>query len=214
MMLSRSLLFLLIAPNSCAAFASPRSQNSINVAPVHESNADDVRALADLRFKEWMADDPNPPSIGAFRAATHEILEERNAEGAFAFLARMGSTAVGTAELSPIEFQGALLQPTTTTRGPDEFLYVTDVLTSKDHRRMGIGMALMEAMENYAVKLGATELFLHVKQDNIAARKFYEMQEMGYSPYDDADSAVDLDRLAENAGTAGQVLLTKVLQKQ
>lgn len=211
-MVRLSYFFLLIIRSH--ALSSSLGRPLVTVSPVHERNTEDVRALGNLRYNEWMADDPNPPSIGAFCAATHEILEERNAEGALAFLARLvdDNTAVGTVELSPIELQGA----TNAIQAAGDFLYVTDVLTSRDHRRMGVGMALMEATERHAVELGATQLFLHVKQDNVAARKFYERRELGYSLYyaaaADAKDPVNVDRLAENAGAKGQLLLTKMLR--
>jgi ribosomal protein S18 acetylase RimI-like enzyme len=236
-------LFFLLVINSSHAFSSSsgfskkavqkqKQQQAhpvvrISVTPVSDTNLEDIRALADLRYNEWMANDPNPPSLGAFRAATHEILEERTAEGAVAFLARLDAVddnsadrpAIGTAELSPIEFQGAIRNSETS--APHYFLYITDVLTSKTNRRMGVGKALMEAMEAHAVQLGATQLFLHVKQDNEAARVFYERPELGYAPYhnletdddddDDARPSVNLDVLAENAFATGQTLLAKML---
>jgi ribosomal protein S18 acetylase RimI-like enzyme len=238
-MICLPLFFLILTINSSHAFSSSSSfskkivspqwqkqqQMRISVEPVSGTNLEDIRALADLRYNEWMADDPNPPSLGAFRAATHEILEERTAEGAVAFLARPDDDdstvrpAIGTAELSPIEFQGAIRNSESSR--PHSFLYITDVLTSKTNRRMGVGKALMEAMEAHAVQLGATQLFLHVKQDNEAARAFYERPGLGYAPYlnqgigdeDDetARPSLNLDILAENAFATGQTLLTKML---
>merc|ERR1719416_364040 len=55
-------------------------------------------------------------------------------------------------------------------------LYVTDVVTSSKHRRMGIANALMDALESYAAEKFETDntlLYLHVKEDNVAAQKFY-----------------------------------------
>lgn len=106
-----------------------------------------------------------------------------------AFLARLEdaiSIPVGAAELSPIEFDGAI----TTKQSDDKdaaqqlptILYVSDVVTSSSHRRMGIASTLMDALETFAFeKSGAgTMLYLHVKEENMVAQKFYTNPSRGY----------------------------------
>jgi len=94
----------------------------------------DLVDVADLRYDEWISGDEDdddddeiesdgsssrrrrrrtpPPTRGAFRMATAEIAAERSALGAVVFLARSSAAvaAAGSAELSPIEFDGALLR--------------------------------------------------------------------------------------------------------
>jgi len=173
------------------------------------------------------------PSREAFRMATAEIARERAAGGAVMFLARdKKSDAVGAAELSPIEFEGALLREDDAAA---RHLYVTDVVTAREHRRKGVAGALMCALEREAAFGGAgpmappatiARLFLHVHADNGAALNFYRGVGGGRSsptspppgggasavygePPADVMSGIDAKRLAENAGAVGQVLLCK-----
>jgi len=231
-------------------------------------SASDIQDLADLRYNEWIVNDEddgtsttttNTVSRHAFRCATAEIHEERSLEGAVAFLARTSSSAgdnqaVGAAELSPIELQGAILfcdsngNTSINNQSHDRsnrILYVTDVLTAKDHRRKGVARALLHAMEEYAVhrvdrttllnnddnlpilqqsssSTSAVLLLLHVESSNHAALKFYRKLQYDENNGNlqasvaalvaaDGDCQLDCDRLAENAGTVGQVLLGKLL---
>jgi hypothetical protein len=75
---------------------------------------------------------------------------------------------------------------------------------------MGIGEALMVAIEQKATTIGVTELFLHVNPDNEPALHFYQSQRLGYGPPQRLEG-LDIDRLAENEGAAGQFLLSRVL---
>jgi len=191
---------------------------------------------------------PPPPSRYAFRMATAEIVSERSEAGATAFLARFDNdgitasgTAVGSAELSPIEFDGVIRRRsknnnTDTDTDTDinsnpllpsmPMLYVTDVVTSSRNRRMGIANALMEAVEQYAYETygDGTALYLHVKPDNEAAQSFYTNPKRGYccvptiaatatatNPDQLKENIIDIDRLEKNSGTAGQMLFYKIL---
>ncbi|KAL9186703.1 hypothetical protein ACHAXT_005941 [Thalassiosira profunda] len=204
--------------------------NSIRVSTIDAN--DDIIALADLRYREWMAGDPNAPKLSSFRLATAEIYEERRQEGSTVFLARISNgggndVAVGAAELSPIEMRGALTGDEDTLRP----LYVTDVVAASSHRRLGIGSKLMDAVEKEARETGSRVLFLHVKHDNVGARRFYErrgyVDTMGEDfiggrisirlqssrSNDDTHDVMTIDAniLAENAGTVGQLLMMKEL---
>jgi len=137
----------------------------------------DTIGLADLRYDEWIGNSNSnsnstphtteqttarPPSRYAFRMATAEIASERSEAGAVTFLAKQlqqqqQQIVVGTAELSPIEFEGTSVpvahQQQTQTQTQTQkhvSLYVTDVVTSSKHRRMGIANQLMDALEHYA----------------------------------------------------------------
>jgi GNAT superfamily N-acetyltransferase len=189
--------------------------SSIQVHPI--ATPKDKLDLADLRFQEWMQDSNDggiAPSRYAFRMATAEITDERGQEGAISFLAKMtasptnGETViVGSAELSPIELKGTLPSSLATTK--ISWLYVTDVVTSSDHRRLGVGTALMDAIEEHASKnMSCTRIYLHVCPGNGGALRFYATR--GYSQVPN-NAELDTDRLAEAAGTQGQLLLFKEL---
>ena len=257
----------------------------------------DLVDLADLRYDEWMVsesggdekteENENVPSRYAFRMATAEIASERSAEGASVFLARRETTSaaaaattttsttirpvVGSAEASPIEFEGAVAtKPATTdvaaTNHNKErrwLWYVTDVVVSSNFRKQGIGKRLMKGLEGWVIDHAQqqqqqqqthhtatsagnglcvencddsdaatttttiAELYLHVKEGNKAALALYEG--LGYSRRSleqqetptshgnnrknnyDLFFTIDPNKLAENAGTTGQILLTKVL---
>jgi ribosomal protein S18 acetylase RimI-like enzyme len=192
---------------SALLFGRIHALSNIRVSPVQINTPVDVKALADIRYDEWMAPlASNAPSKPAFRAATAFLYAERVTGGAIAYLARRDhydkSVVVGAAELSPIELQGALLSASTV------MLYVTDVVTARKHRRQGVAASLMRELEVQAGKLGASQLLLHVEEDNTAAISFY--QTIGYiSPSPSLLECLNVDRLAENTNTVGQVLLCK-----
>jgi ribosomal protein S18 acetylase RimI-like enzyme len=184
------------------------------VRPV--TTVDDVMTLADLRYDEWIVPSPyhNTTSRASFRAASAEIVAERTREGAKAFLAfrtetKRGSTtvveAMGAAEVSPIELQDATIDHR-------KFLYVTDVVTAQRFRRRGVAKALMNAMEE-AVEPPCTHLVLHVDPSNTAAMHFYQSPQVRYNkPTPEVLQTLDVERLARNAGTVGQILLVKAIR--
>jgi len=190
---------------------------SITVRPVQKP--EDVIALADLRYDEWIEGVFDDTSRASFRAASQEIVQQRTEGGATAFLAflKVKDDAVvvaGAAELSPIEIEGAVrnnrfLAMTMKKR----MLYVTDVVTASTYRRQGIARALMKAIEDAAVAKAGTHLLLHVEPSNTAALNFYI--KIGYTKElpDYCTATLDMDRLAENACTEGQILLSKSIQK-
>ena len=210
-----------------ATTTSSKRQGIITVRPIlaasHYNYNKDVQALADLRFDEWIAGVYNDTSRTAFQVATADFLAERQAGGAVAFLARQDQVVLGAGELSPIEVQGALRGTKLVESGNDKnnnnepapitALYVTDVVTAKQHRRKGVAQAIMQAMEDYALQnQGETAcLLLHVHPTNAQALDFYA--KTGYSEMVPPALCLDTDRLAENAGTVGQVLLCKSLSK-
>jgi len=77
---------------------------------------------------------------------------------------------------------------------------------------MGIGKTLMLEAERWARDLnGATHLFFHVKPDNTVAIRMYEKPDLGYSLHlnEPPSGWVDLERLAQNAGAEGQLVMSK-----
>mmetsp|Transcript_13133 Transcript_13133/g.24156 ORF Transcript_13133/g.24156 Transcript_13133/m.24156 type:complete len:310 (+) Transcript_13133:254-1183(+) len=236
----------------------------ISLVETHE----DILSLTDLRYQEWMSEDPNPPNLSSFRLATAEIFHESVEEGSMVFLASMLSNGsadghgiddgmkkyvtVGAAELSPIELKGVFIgnenSKSSNAHNEAMSLYITDVVTSSAYRRHGIGSKVMNAVEQNALKMGARFLFLHVEHDNIGARKFYER--LGYKDVDiksrkgreDSEEdgiisfsledrelsttlqatttinrkdliAMDVTRLAVNAGAVGQLLMMKQMSE-
>jgi ribosomal protein S18 acetylase RimI-like enzyme len=222
----------LLAITHALSAARPVSNAHVDVRQV-QSHADLI-ALADLRYQEWMMEESaeTRPSLAAFRMATAEIQQERIAQHAVVFLAGcksddfniIGNAVVGAAELSPIEIQGCWDNATTCTC---RCFYVTDVVTARTHRRKGVAATLMMAMEQHVVdhlqqrsresrKINLQEpivLLLHVEPSNEGALHFYES--LGCKVYSSPGggshflNGLNLDRLAENAGVKGQLVLFK-----
>ena len=108
--------------------------------------------------------------------------------------------------------------------------YVADVVTSSSSRRLGVGSILMKSVEKSACDLGTRCLLLHVEDDNEMARRFYEKLNYVYvdESIDSCDGMaslhlertaggtinIDINRLAVNAGTTGQLLMMKELSEQ
>ena len=257
--------------------SSPSTDHQITFQSISTYN--DICALADLRYDEWIHSELTStnddtiqqltPSRNAFRMATNDIFQERKGGGAIAFLAfiqnpssslnnNQQKVTVGAAEVSPIEFDNSLVSNTSNSPIPNlnQLLYVTDVVISKQHRRMGIGNSLMINLEEKAKKLGSKCLFLHVEHDNKPALQFYKS--LGYTtllpppnqqpdemivndetqnekwrtlcfygnntnkvfwelPFPNNETHVkvflDTTQLAKNAGTEGQLVLVKLLNK-
>ena len=208
-------------------FLSAASKNQLEVSQV--SSNEDIISLADLRYQEWMVNDDDgggncngdhapPPNLSNFRRATAEIYHERKAEDALVFLAKLNdggsSLVVGAAELSPIELKGAIMIAPTQLDDNRRLLYVTDVVASSSHRRLGIGSKLMYAVEETVCKLGSQCICLHVEHNNTVARRFYER--LGYVYVDTSgsgevdcttDGLVSLSLLEESIAVSQSTLL-------
>ncbi|MGB8508524.1 MAG: GNAT family N-acetyltransferase [Pyrinomonadaceae bacterium] len=63
-----------------------------------------------------------------------------------------------------------------------EFAYVSDLVVTNDYRGRGIGHALLERAEAFAVQSGARRLRLGVLAKNESARKLYE--KFGFSDFE------------------------------
>lgn len=204
---------------------------SISVTPIQ--SIPDVVALANLRYDEWIQGGIYGSDVSreSFQRATLDMVQERSNGGAVAFLARMkksinkdgedtfGTVVVGAAEVSPIELEGVLQhqrrnhethqQNENKIEKKDErmMLYVTDVVTDRNHRRLGVAYSLMMAMEEHARVRGCHTLLLHVVVDDTAANppsqststseenpsatvcssnaamNFYQSPKLGYRPW-------------------------------
>ena len=104
------------------------------------------------------------------------------------------------------------------------FLYVTDVVTSSKYRRRGIANALMHTLEHFAIQqqqqqqqhdnnnnnntIVSVVLFLHVKQENMAAYNFYTNPQRGYRRPDpdlfQEYCTINREMLEHNAGITRQ----------
>jgi ribosomal protein S18 acetylase RimI-like enzyme len=157
-----------------------KNYKQVKISKVQTNN--DILSLAKLRYQEWMINESNPPLLSNFCKATSEIYNERKIDGSIVFLAKLvhqsndDDLVVGAAELSSIGLQNCIINNSDNTNDVDIAapLYITDVVTSSTHRRFGIGTKLMSEVERVALyELNTRIVFLHVENDNLAARKFY-----------------------------------------
>lgn len=212
------LLWRVASQAGSAAALQTTTTSAFRIRPV--ASWTDVLALANLRYDEWIKPYyADTTSRAGFQTATAEILEERAQQGAVAFLAALreddqDGTIVGAAELSPVELQGTSKRENEnndSSYSTIRILYVTDVVTSKNHRRKGVAQALMMKMEEVAADKGCSNLLLHVEPSNDAALRFYQSK-LGYcEPDEEILASLDVHRLAQNAGTKGQILLGKTV---
>jgi ribosomal protein S18 acetylase RimI-like enzyme len=192
---------LLFAAGKICAFSFSPTGNAIQVHQV--KTFADWYALADVRYNEWMRD--RGITRNSFRRATIEIYQEERPD-AILFLAKKNEKVVGAAELSPIELQNALSDNV-------QVLYVTDVVTDRNHRRQGIAATLMTVLESHAIRQGAKYLVLNVAPENAAALSFY--RKLRYEqPQPELSEILNVEKVLENAGTQGQLLLSKTISKQ
>ena len=217
------LILLLLQNHACSSLTSPTSTKSTHGAilvRMASSAPRDIQALADLRFDEWICGVYNDTSREAFRYATAYLYYERAALGTKVFLACQyqpnydsdedSEKILGAGEIGPIELQGAWHDKSMTT---STALYVTDLVTARAHRRKGVAKSIMMAMEDYAQNsFGvSTFLLLHVTSDNEKALAFYTNMGYATSLSSELAQSLDLQKLDENAGTMGQILLWKRL---
>jgi ribosomal protein S18 acetylase RimI-like enzyme len=198
------LAWILLALTWKAASFSVENNNALQITQVKTPN--DWNALADVRYDEWIRDSGGT-SRPAFRQATVEIYQEERPESVLV-LAKLNNKVVGAGELSPVELENVI-------RSDDDSaktLYITDVVTDSNYRRRGIGQTLMQALEEEAVKQESKYIVLHVMPDNKPALDFYER--LGFAkPSTNLSMILDDQKLAENAGAEGQVLLSKSVSK-
>jgi len=64
--------------------------------------------------------------------------------------------------------------PSFTSVGLDKILILNDLFIHADHRGKGVGRALIDAVKNLALEVGAVRFDLETGVDNIAAQRLYE----------------------------------------
>ncbi len=57
---------------------------------------------------------------------------------------------------------------------PYEYAYVSDLVVLPEYRRRGLGRALLQTAQDYAIRQGATILRLFVMAKNVGAKTLYE----------------------------------------
>ncbi|CAM9732645.1 unnamed protein product [Discosporangium mesarthrocarpum] len=185
---------------------------------VRVATPSDYMLIADLRFSVFS---PYHPDLRhRFRERSYVLMSERRRLGAFCLIAVLDECpqgedgvlsqeqVLGTLECSKHEFKGTALDPgETNTR-----LYLTEVAVRADYRRMGVGTFLMGLVDDVAVTLGASEVYLHVNEVNEKAVHLYE--KCGYQTVADrADYRKFTASLGLSGGYIGQhhYLMRKLL---
>ena len=62
-----------------------------------------------------------------------------------------------------------------------DYGYIDDISVTEEYRSKGVGSMLIARAENYITKLNINEVFLHVEQSNLKAKKLYER--LGFKEY-------------------------------
>jgi GNAT superfamily N-acetyltransferase len=169
---------------------------TIDVIPMVE---EDWERQRDLRL-EMLADSPT---------AYVETLADTQAfdEAEWRFRARRsslpGSIGVVAVDRDQDRFVGTMSAFTDAERGRT---WVVAVYVAPDHRgrQYGVADALLDAVEEWAVREGKPELFLEVHESNGRARAFYERRGFALTgvtrPYDLDPSQTELEMRREISG--------------
>jgi ribosomal-protein-alanine N-acetyltransferase len=146
---------------------------AIEVRPLRLEDIPDVAAIHVEAFRE-----PGPESQA--RAETN-LREELARAWAYVRVAACGDQVVGAAVIWVVA---------------DE-VHVLDIATHSDHRRRGVGMALVRAVLDVARELKAIHLYLEVRRSNLAAILLY--RRIGFAAvgvrskyYSDDEDAVEM----------------------
>lgn len=111
--------------------------------------------------------------------------------------AGLGDRPIGTVELS-------LRHPPLNPFRKSRYLYLSNLAVSKEYRRQGVAQQLLQACERIALDWGFHELYLHVLEDNHAAKRLY--YKAGYRV-----RSIELNPIAWALGKPRQLLLAKRL---
>ena len=130
--------------------------NELQVQQATLADLDDLATLFD-RYRQYQGE-------ASDLAAGRAFLQARFEHGqSVVFLARLGSQAVGFAQLYPSFSSTALAR-----------VYIlNDLYVAEEGRRRGVASALLAAIEAYALQFSACRLSLNVKQANTEAQQLY-----------------------------------------
>jgi GNAT superfamily N-acetyltransferase len=119
----------------------------------------DLEVIAEL-FNEYRQFQGKASDLAACRAFLHERF---NHAESVVFLATKGGQPAGFAQLYPSFSSTALAR----------VFILNDLYVSKAGRRLGVGCALLAAVEEYAWSFGACRVSLNVTQGNTTAQELY-----------------------------------------
>ncbi len=128
-----------------------------------------------------------PPGIAYSRAELRSFIEHPSS---FTVVAASGGAIHGFAVVRPVRRQSA---------DNDRALHILTIDVAPDHRRTGVGSALMDWMFGKAEQLGSAAIVLEVAIDNYPAQEFYKrhgFHEVGIIPgyYNSVTDALELVR--------------------
>ena len=141
-----------------------------------QRDRDRLRAcIVELQEYERHLEPALPPGEEMADAYLSHRLDQWAGDSGRIFVAEVDGAVVG--------FVGVRLRvpPGEPDEDPAPYAYVTDLLVLRDHRRRGIGRALLDHAEQHAREAGASTIRIGVLANNQVARRLY--REMGYADY-------------------------------
>jgi ribosomal protein S18 acetylase RimI-like enzyme len=141
-----------------------------------ERDRDRLRAcIVELQEYERDLEPALPPGEEMADAYLRHRLPQCTGESGRIFVAELEGAIVG--------FVGVRwrVPPGEPDEDPAPYAYVTDLLVRRDHRRRGIGRALLAHAERHAREAGARTIRIGVLAHNQIARRLY--REMGFADY-------------------------------
>ncbi len=109
----------------------------------------------------WLADDERSLSYGT---AALDVLEGP---------ADVGFAAINAPGTDEVVAKGRVARGNGVVPGDDDWVGITNVWVSPDHRRLGLAKVVMGALLEWAAERGATSAYLQVRGDNPAALAAY-----------------------------------------
>lgn len=132
----------------------------MNTLTVRQAVFADLDAIADL-FNEYRQFQGRASDLSACRAFLHDRFDHAEST---VFLATVDDRPVGFAQLYPSFSSTALAR----------VFILNDLYVTESARRLGVGAAMLKAVEDYAWSHGACRVSLNVVQGNVSAQMLYE----------------------------------------
>lgn len=141
-----------------------------------------------------------------------QILQEYKENGVLTFIACSEDRIVGAGAATRI-FGSLPFPDDINVRASDQKVYLSDMLTNKQRRRMGIGTKVVKSIEDY---FGPSLFFLFVERTNDAAIRMYN--KLGFSASQSNMSRTEYHDLLEvcelsQIKAAKCILMAKALEK-